>query len=129
MPRLFERFHRVKESRGRTHEGTGIGLALVQELVRLHAGAIRVESTIDQGSRFIVSVPLGRAQPDPRRLPAPGERPPGKLAADALVKEATRWAAAGEPPAEPAGAAGAARRARIATAAREPHGPPQDFIG
>src|SRR6185437_370911 len=36
MPRLFDRFHRVEGARGRTHEGTGIGLALVQELVRLH---------------------------------------------------------------------------------------------
>ena len=38
MPRLFERFHRVEGTRGRTHEGTGIGLALVQELVKLHGG-------------------------------------------------------------------------------------------
>ena len=41
LPRLFERFHRVENSRGRTHEGSGIGLALVQELVKLHGGSIR----------------------------------------------------------------------------------------
>ncbi len=44
LPRLFERFHRVKGAKSRTHEGTGIGLALVQELVLLHGGTIRVES-------------------------------------------------------------------------------------
>src|SRR5581483_10971424 len=36
MPRLFERFDRIENARGRTHEGSGIGLALVQELVKLH---------------------------------------------------------------------------------------------
>ena len=35
LPRMFERFHRIKHVRARTHEGTGIGLALVQELARL----------------------------------------------------------------------------------------------
>jgi len=38
LPRLFERFHRVKGAKSRTHEGTGIGLALVQELIALHGG-------------------------------------------------------------------------------------------
>ena len=41
LPRLFERFHRVEGARGRTHEGTGIGLALVQELVKMHGGDVR----------------------------------------------------------------------------------------
>jgi PAS domain S-box-containing protein len=97
LPRLFERFHRVRESRGRTHEGTGIGLALVQELVRLHAGTIRVESVLDQGTRFIVRVPLGRAHLDPRRIRALPAGPPGHLAAEAFVKEARRWTDDGEP--------------------------------
>ena len=50
LPRLFERFHRVKGARGRSYEGSGIGLALVQELVKLHCGEVRVESEIDQGA-------------------------------------------------------------------------------
>ena len=57
LPHLFERFHRVRGARSRTQEGTGIGLALVQELVRLHGGTITVESTVGRGTTFIVSIP------------------------------------------------------------------------
>ena len=46
VPRLFERFHRVEGARGRTHEGSGIGLALVQELAKLHGGSVRAESSL-----------------------------------------------------------------------------------
>jgi len=60
MPRLFERFHRVHNARGRTHEGSGIGLALVQELVTLHAGTIRAASVVDRGTTFTVRIPFGR---------------------------------------------------------------------
>jgi signal transduction histidine kinase len=54
LPRLFERFHRVAGARGRTFEGSGIGLALVQELVNLHGGTIAVESEEGRGSAFVV---------------------------------------------------------------------------
>ena len=47
---MFERFHRVKTTQARTFEGTGIGLALVQELVKLHRGEIRVESSLGTGA-------------------------------------------------------------------------------
>jgi signal transduction histidine kinase len=59
VPRLFERFHRVEGARGRTYEGSGIGLALVQELARLHGGSVAVESEYGRGSTFRVSVPEG----------------------------------------------------------------------
>src|SRR5690606_33395307 len=49
LQRIFERFHRVKGARSRTHEGTGIGLSLVREFVHLHGGDIRVNSTVDVG--------------------------------------------------------------------------------
>ena len=52
IPRLFERFHRVKGARGRSYEGSGIGLALVQELVKLHGGTVRVESELDRGNQL-----------------------------------------------------------------------------
>jgi len=61
LPHIFERFHRVQGSRSRTHEGTGIGLALVHELTRLHGGSIGVESRPDVGSSFTVSLPRGNA--------------------------------------------------------------------
>ena len=60
MPRLFERFHRVENARGRTHEGSGIGLALVQELVKLHGGSITAESEVGQGTTFLISLPTGK---------------------------------------------------------------------
>ena len=49
LPRLFERFHRVEGAQGRTHEGSGIGLALVQELVKLHGGTIDATSELRAG--------------------------------------------------------------------------------
>ncbi|WP_231465128.1 cell wall metabolism sensor histidine kinase WalK [Pedobacter sp. Leaf132] len=61
LPHMFERFHRVENSAGRTHEGTGIGLSLVSELVGLHGGSISVESTLGKGSVFTLNIPLGYA--------------------------------------------------------------------
>ena len=62
-PHIFERFHRVAGRAARTHEGTGIGLALVQELVRLHGGDVAVESGVGQGSTFTVRIPRGHGAP------------------------------------------------------------------
>jgi diguanylate cyclase (GGDEF)-like protein len=61
IPRLFERFHRVKGALARTHEGTGIGLSLVRELVQLHGGAIHVGSEVGVGSCFTVTLKSGYA--------------------------------------------------------------------
>ncbi|GAB3787414.1 hypothetical protein GCM10028818_52350 [Spirosoma horti] len=61
LPHMFERFHRVANAGGRTYEGTGIGLSLVSELVKLHQGTISVSSQEGQGSTFIVRLPLGKA--------------------------------------------------------------------
>ncbi|WP_080745069.1 response regulator [Cupriavidus necator] len=57
LPRIFERFHRVEGAQGRSIEGSGIGLALVQELVRLHGGAIEAESVQGKGTCFTVTLP------------------------------------------------------------------------
>jgi PAS domain S-box-containing protein len=89
--RLFERFHRVEGSRARTHEGSGIGLALVQELVRLHGGTVRVESRVGAGSTFTVTIPSGRAHLPPERLgPAEGAPSTADVAVP-FVQEALRW--------------------------------------
>lgn len=68
LPHLFERFYRVKGVEGRTYEGTGIGLSLVQELVKLHSGTIHVQSERGVGSTFTVSIPLGAAHLPPERI-------------------------------------------------------------
>ena len=62
LPHLFERFYRVPNARARTHEGSGIGLSLVQELAHLHGGTVRVESRENIGSTFTVCLPNGQAQ-------------------------------------------------------------------
>ncbi len=59
LPRLFERFHRVEGAQGRSFEGSGIGLALVQELVKLHGGEVSVQSTEGCGTVFTVALPFG----------------------------------------------------------------------
>jgi PAS domain S-box-containing protein len=61
LPHIFERFHRVENARSRTHEGTGIGLSLIQELAKLHGGDLTVDSEYGHGSTFRVTIPLGSA--------------------------------------------------------------------
>ncbi|MGC1299773.1 MAG: ATP-binding protein, partial [Alloacidobacterium sp.] len=56
VPHLFERFRRVEGAHRRTHEGSGIGLALVHELVGLHGGAVDVETAIGNGTTFTVTL-------------------------------------------------------------------------
>jgi signal transduction histidine kinase/CheY-like chemotaxis protein len=59
LPYLFERFRRIEGAHRRSHEGSGIGLALVHELVEMHGGSIEVESTLDVGTEFKVHMPFG----------------------------------------------------------------------
>jgi PAS domain S-box-containing protein len=91
LPRLFERFHRIEGAHGRTHEGSGIGLALVQELAKLHGGNVVVESIPGSGSSFRVSVPLGTAHLAQDRLGAPRAQGSTALGAHPYVEEALRW--------------------------------------
>jgi PAS domain S-box-containing protein len=117
LPRIFDRFHRAVETRGRTHEGTGIGLALVSELVKLHGGTITAQSEVDVGSRFAVIIPLGRAHLDPTRIATAPTRS-GMGGARPYVEEAIRWLPqAGAPAAQeidpPVEDAAAADRARV----------------
>jgi len=91
IPRMFERFHRVAQTQGRTHEGTGIGLALVQELVKLHGGEVKVESALGKGSCFTVSIPLGSSHLDANHIRAETGLNSTARGAAAFVEEALRW--------------------------------------
>jgi two-component sensor histidine kinase len=61
LDKVFDRFYQVDASQTREHEGSGIGLALVKELVELHHGTIQVESEVGVGTTFTVRLPLGRS--------------------------------------------------------------------
>jgi PAS domain S-box-containing protein len=91
LSRLFERFHRIEGQRSRSFEGSGIGLALVQELVKLHGGAIRVESEPDQGTVFTVFIPFGTAHLPAAHIGKERSRTSTSLRAEAYVEEALRW--------------------------------------
>ena len=67
---VFERFHRVQSQKGRSVEGTGIGLSLVKELVHLHGGAIAVDSVEGAGTTFTLSIPFGCAHLPPDQVHA-----------------------------------------------------------
>ena len=92
IPRLFERFHRVEGAQGRSFEGTGIGLALVHELVSLQGGEITAQSAPGEGTVFTIVLPFGR-----RHLPADQVRegaaggPANGSRAQEYLQEALRW--------------------------------------
>ena len=86
---------------GRTHEGTGIGLALVQELVKLHGGSVAVASELERGSTFTVSIPIGKAHLPEDRIGAARTLAPTTLGAAPFVEEALQWIPAGPATAAP----------------------------
>jgi PAS domain S-box-containing protein len=99
MPHIFERFYRVQNARARTNEGTGIGLAFVQELVRFHGGWIKIESAAGTGSTFRVSIPLGNAHLPEDRIQAARLQVSTALGAEPYIEEALRWLPHQEDPA------------------------------
>ena len=91
LPRLFERFHRVHGARSRTHEGSGIGLALVHDLVRLHGGDVQVASRLGEGTTFTVSIPRGSAHLPAEHMIAKRSTVWTAKGAQPFVEEALRW--------------------------------------
>ncbi|HKV14368.1 MAG TPA: PAS domain S-box protein [Reyranella sp.] len=91
LPRLFERFHRIEGQKSRTYEGSGIGLALVQELVKLHGGTVRAESEEGRGTTFVVTVPFGMAHLPAEHIDAGRRLASTAVRAEAYVEEALRW--------------------------------------
>ena len=91
LPRLFERFHRVSGTQSRTYEGSGIGLALVQELVKLHGGTLRVTSQLGQGTTFTIALPFGTAHLPGDRINSTRTLASTATGAMPYVEEALRW--------------------------------------
>ena len=87
---VFDRFRRVEGSRARTHEGSGIGLALVSELVKLHGGSTTVESEPGRGTTFTIAVPATR---DARRSAVPSRSGDPIASAQPYLAEVSRWLA------------------------------------
>ncbi|QKQ76189.1 ATP-binding protein [Nostoc sp. TCL240-02] len=91
IPHLFERFHRVKGAQGRTFEGSGIGLSLVQELVQMHGGTVKATSVLGVGSCFTVSIPTGYAHLPSARISASRTLASTALGTTPYLEEALRW--------------------------------------
>lgn len=88
LPLIFARFKRVEGARARSTEGSGIGLSLVNELVKIHGGQIQVESKLKEGSSFTVRIPKGV-----RHLPPTQVRSDGEFSVNAspYVQEVQNW--------------------------------------
>jgi PAS domain S-box-containing protein len=99
LPKLFDRFYQVGGQKGRSFEGSGIGLALVKEIVRLHGGDVAVESETGRGSRFRVRIPFGTSHlPSEQVVIDASIVGLASKGANAYVEEALRWI---DSPAEP----------------------------
>jgi signal transduction histidine kinase len=91
LPQLFDRFYRVPGANGRTHEGSGIGLSLARELVKLHGGTIEVESRLGAGTEFKVRIPAGSAHLPSEHVAEKTHRLQPPSSAQAFLEEAQRW--------------------------------------
>lgn len=101
LPRIFERFHRVRGTRARSREGSGIGLALVSELVRMHGGTMSVQSTEGVGTTFTVSIPRGHAHLPADHVSTEEAPPSAPKSASAYAVEASSWTVEAPDAAEP----------------------------
>ncbi|NKZ08261.1 SpoIIE family protein phosphatase [Actinomadura latina] len=138
MPRLFERFHRIENARSRSNEGSGIGLALVKELIGLQGGTITADSREGEGTRFTIRLPFGTAHLPAGALGSPGA-PAVSETADPYVQEALRWLpgepaghgtppdAAGAPSSDPASPEGPAAAATVLVA--DDNGDMREYLG
>jgi signal transduction histidine kinase/DNA-binding response OmpR family regulator len=88
---LFDRFHRVTGGWSRSHEGTGIGLALVRELAELHGGSVAAESEVGHGSVFTVRIPFGTAHLPADRVRGDAELVVSDVAPRLFLEEAYSW--------------------------------------
>jgi signal transduction histidine kinase/DNA-binding response OmpR family regulator len=99
QPLLFDRFHRVQGAWSRSHEGTGIGLALVRELAELHGGSVEARSEVGRGSVFTVRIPFGTAHLPPDRLGEADSLVAAEVDPRLFLEETTWWSPDTEMPA------------------------------
>jgi len=97
LDKIFDRFHRIDNTEGRSQEGTGIGLAMVKELVKLHAGTIQVASRPGSGSTFTVIIPAGKEHLPADKITDTVQDIAFKGSA-AFLQEALKWLPGGELP-------------------------------
>jgi signal transduction histidine kinase len=116
LPRVFERFHRIEGTRARTHEGSGIGLALVSDLVKLHGGAISVESELERGTTFRVTLLTGSAHLPAESVADSTPLEPRRPLALQFVNEASRWLPSEQGSGERGPSSRAARLGRVLVA-------------
>ena len=123
LPNLFQRFTRIDGARRRSHEGSGIGLALVQELVDMHGGSIQVKSAINIGTEFTITLHFGQEHLSRGRVVSSrGSDSMLQGSATAYLQEAMGWLSkddrlkddvaatiAGDAPLEPAAGSGVHR--------------------
>jgi len=94
LEKVFQRFQRVEGARSRSYEGSGIGLALVRDLVELQGGTIALDSRPGQGTVFTVTLPLAQ---DAGEVPAAVPAAPNARTVAAFTGEAGRWLAQAAP--------------------------------
>ncbi|SEG81390.1 PAS domain S-box-containing protein [Thermomonospora echinospora] len=127
MPRLFERFRRIENARSRSNEGSGIGLALVQELVGLHGGTITADSALDEGTTFTIRLPFGTDHLPADALAPAADSATGPAAVSSAaapyVQEALRWLPADPSPEVARDAPPPAADASVTDPARGPAAP------
>lgn len=91
LNKIFERFHRVENTEGRSGEGTGIGLAMVKELVKLHHGSITVTSEPGKGSTFTIVIPTGIAHLPSDKIDHTSDHNPTSSNSIFFTQEAMKW--------------------------------------
>ena len=88
LSKIFDRFHRIEGAKSRSHEGSGIGLALVADLVELHGGKITVRSSAGQGTEFVLTIPRAAGDALNTLVTSSGGQK------QIFVDEASRWSPA-----------------------------------
>jgi signal transduction histidine kinase/ActR/RegA family two-component response regulator len=91
LNKIFDRFHRIDNIHGRSQEGTGIGLAMVKELVKLQHGTLQVTSQPGKGSTFTVLIPAGREHLPDDKIGEGLAAVAVSIHSKAFVQEAMKW--------------------------------------